>query len=147
LVTLLGQGLTFAPLLRRLGLPGSGVNEALVRNQARVAAANAALRRLSQLRESDPHLTDIVSPLQESMQTRLRRYSDRVALLASTEDDVVPVDDRYHAAVRARREMIEAERDELVNWRDSGRLPDASLRILQRELDHQESVLPAPPST
>jgi monovalent cation/hydrogen antiporter len=147
LVTLLGQGLTFAPLLRRLALPGAEVNEALLRNQARVAAANAALRRLAQLRDSDPQLTDIVSPLQQSMQTRLRRYSDRVALLTSTEDDVLPVDDRYHAAVRARREMIEAERDELVNWRDSGRLPDASLRILQRELDHQESVLPAPPST
>jgi monovalent cation/hydrogen antiporter len=146
LVTLLGQGLTFAPLLRRLQLPGAEVNEALLRNQARVAAVNAALRRLAQLRDSDPALNDIVSPLQQSMQTRLRRYSDRVALLTSTEDDVLPVDDRYHAAVRARREMIEAERDELVNWRDSGRLPDASLRILQRELDHQESLLPAPPS-
>ena len=27
-------------------------------------------------------------------------------------------------------------------WRDAGRLPDASLRILQRELDHEEHALP-----
>ena len=38
--------------------------------------------------------------------------------------------------------MIEAERESLLDWRDSGRLPDASLRVLQRELDHEESVLP-----
>jgi hypothetical protein len=41
--------------------------------------------------------------------------------------------------------MIGAERDELLAWRDSGRLPDADLRILERELDHEESVLPAFP--
>jgi CPA1 family monovalent cation:H+ antiporter len=41
-----------------------------------------------------------------------------------------------------RRNMIEAEREELVRWRDAGRLPDSSLRMLQRELDHQEGLLP-----
>jgi hypothetical protein len=45
-------------------------------------------------------------------------------------------------AGRLRRAMIDAERESLLDWRDSGRLPDASLRVLQRELDHEESLLP-----
>jgi monovalent cation/hydrogen antiporter len=35
------------------------------------------------------------------------------------------------------------QRDELLRWRDLGRLPDESLRILERELDHEEGLLPA----
>lgn len=38
--------------------------------------------------------------------------------------------------------MIDAERETLMEWRNSGRLPDISLRILQRELDHEEGLLP-----
>jgi CPA1 family monovalent cation:H+ antiporter len=31
-----------------------------------------------------------------------------------------------------------------LRWRDAGRLPEAGLRKLERELDHQEHTLPAP---
>ena len=31
---------------------------------------------------------------------------------------------------------------ELLHWRDVGRLPDESLRALERELDHEEGLLP-----
>jgi CPA1 family monovalent cation:H+ antiporter len=41
-----------------------------------------------------------------------------------------------------RRQMIDAEREELLRWRDAGRLPDAGLRALERELDHEEGLLP-----
>ena len=146
LVTLLSQGLSFAPLLRLLRLPGAEVSDALVRNQARTAAADAALARLQELQDAEPGLAEVVAPLRQLMHTRRQRSADRVALLETTEEDTLPVDDRYSAAVRVRREMLDAERDELVTWRDSGRLPDASLRTLQRELDHQESLLPAPPA-
>src|SRR5207302_319431 len=46
LVTLLGQGMTFTPLVRRLRLAGTEVAQALVRNQARAAAVEAGLERL-----------------------------------------------------------------------------------------------------
>ncbi len=42
LVTLLGQGVTFAPLLRRLGLRANILDQARLRNQARAAAVDAA---------------------------------------------------------------------------------------------------------
>jgi CPA1 family monovalent cation:H+ antiporter len=46
------------------------------------------------------------------------------------------------AAVRAQHAVIDAQREELVRWRDGGRLSDDGLRTLQHELDHEESVLP-----
>ena len=48
----------------------------------------------------------------------------------------------YESALAARRAVIEAQRQELLRWRDSGRLPDTSLRRLRRELDHEERTLP-----
>ena len=41
-------------------------------------------------------------------------------------------------AEQVRREVIDAQREELLRWRDAGHLPDTSLRVLQRELDHEE---------
>ncbi|GAA1030547.1 hypothetical protein GCM10009557_22870 [Virgisporangium ochraceum] len=35
-----------------------------------------------------------------------------------------------------------AQRDELLRWRDAGRPPDEGLRVLERELDHKERLLP-----
>ncbi len=46
------------------------------------------------------------------------------------------------AAVRAQHAVIEAQREELLRWRDSGRLSDDCLRQLQHELDHEERTLP-----
>ncbi|OLF10682.1 Na+/H+ antiporter [Actinophytocola xinjiangensis] len=142
LVTLIGQGLTFAPLLRRLRIPGTDVARALTRNQARVAAVEAALARLDDLVEEDPDLAPATEPLRQSAQLRLERYTSRVEHLSSAEDDELPVDTDYHHGLMARREMIAAEREEMLSWRDSGQLLDADLRILERELDHQESILP-----
>jgi Na+/H+ antiporter len=145
LVTLLGQGMTFAPLISRLRLGNTDVAQALVRNQARAAAVQAGLDRLAALREADPALAEVIGPLERSAEARRERYLERVALLTTAEGGSLPVDNGYRAAVRARREMIAAEREELLAWRDTGRLPDNDLRILERELDHEESVLPAFP--
>ena len=50
---------------------------------------------------------------------------------------------QYEAALRLRRAVIDAQREELLRWRDVGRLPDEGLRVLERELDHEEGLLPA----
>ena len=50
---------------------------------------------------------------------------------------------QYEANLRGRRAVIGAQRDELLRWRDLGRLPDERLRILERELDHEEGLLTA----
>ena len=141
-VTLVGQGLTFGPLVRRLRFPNAEVEEALLRNQARLAAIEASLTRLQELVALGGQSEETVATLRRVTEVRRNRYADRVALLSAVEDDELPQDDRRDAASRLRRAMIDAERESLLDWRDSGRLPDASLRVLQRELDHEESLLP-----
>jgi CPA1 family monovalent cation:H+ antiporter len=144
LVTLIGQGGTFAPVVRALGLRADAVDEALLRNQARAAAVEAALERLDEMRRT--HGDDVsaraIDGAREQLSARLDRYRRRLDVLESTESDEVPAIPAYEAAVGIRRAAIDAERDELLRWRDAGMLSDKSLRALERELDHEEVMLP-----
>jgi CPA1 family monovalent cation:H+ antiporter len=144
LVTLVGQGLTLSPLLRRLRFGSTHGAEALLRNQARAAAVRAALVRLDELSKHEALGEEITTSLRQAALRRLDRYLGRIDRLSEIEDGALPPDDPYFTAARVRRELIDAERNELIHWRDAGKLPDASLRILQRELDHEEGLLPQP---
>ncbi|WP_209309018.1 Na+/H+ antiporter [Blastococcus sp. CT_GayMR16] len=144
LVTLVGQGLTFAPLVRALGLRADAADQARLRNEARVAAVEAALRRLDEM-EAEQH-DDVddraITAIRGQLRTRLNRYRHRLDLLEGAEAGEIPLSPEYEAALRLRRSVIEAQRGELLRWRDVGRLPDESLRTLERELDHEEGLLP-----
>jgi Na+/H+ antiporter len=142
LTTLLGQGLTFAPLLHWLGLDDPRAAAVLLRNEARVAAVEAAMERLEELVDAGDVEKEVAENLRNSAKTRLDRYRDRIDRISGSDGARLPADDPYFSAVRARRAMIDAERDELLHWRDSGRLPDDQLRALLRELDHEEGLLP-----
>lgn len=144
LVTLLGQGLTFGPLLRRLGLRPNLVDQARLRNQARTAAVEAALGRLDQMAEEEQLPDSLVSDLRGNLTARLNRYRSRLAYLE--DNPAAPRAAGYEAAIRALHAVIDARHEELLRWRDAGRLPDASLRVLQRELDYEERTLPVPPA-
>jgi monovalent cation/hydrogen antiporter len=150
LVTLIGQGSTFGPVVRALGLHANAVDEARLRNQARTAAVQAALDRLDELDQQgrDDVDTRAIDGVREQLSARLERYQRRLDLLESSDSDEIPSSPDYEAAVGIRRAAIDAQRDELVRWRDAGMLPDRSLRVLQRELDHEEGTLPmgTPPS-
>ena len=138
LVTLVGQGLTFAPLLRALRLRADEAEQRRVRAEARLAAIEAALRRLDELIEEQQLPADVAQRLRRLYETRLARAQARVDTLTDDEVDDDQLARETEARGLLRRSMIDAEREELVRWRDAGRLPDASLRILQRELDFQE---------
>jgi monovalent cation/hydrogen antiporter len=144
LVTLVGQGLTFAPLVRALGLRADEADQARLRNEARIAAVEAALQRLDDM-EAEQH-DDVddraIGALRTQLRTRLNRYRHRLDLLDSAESGEIPMSPEYEAALRLRRSVIEAQRAELLAWRDVGKLPDESLRTLERELDHEEGLLP-----
>jgi CPA1 family monovalent cation:H+ antiporter len=144
LVTLVGQGLTFAPLVRALGLRADQADQARLRNQARVAAAEAALDRLDEFEaeEHDDVEDHAINSIRTQLDARLARYRRRLDLLETAEDGEIPMSPQYEAAVRLRRAVIDAQRQELLQWRDVGRLPDESLRALERELDQEEGLLP-----
>lgn len=144
-VTLIGQGSTFAPLVRALGVRANAIDELRLRNQARAAAVEAALDRLDEMEHDDAE-EDIdaraIQGVRDQLSVRLRRYQRRLDVLEASDSDEVPAPTGYEAAVPIRRAAIEAQRDELLRWRDAGMLSDRSLRALGRELDHEEGMLP-----
>jgi CPA1 family monovalent cation:H+ antiporter len=146
LVTLVGQGLTFAPLVRALGLRADAADQARLRNEARAAAVQAGLARLDEMTREQHDAADdrAMDALRSQLEGRLTRYRRRLDLLEHAEPGEIPYSPQYEAAVRVRRAVIDAEREELLRWRDVGRLPDAGLRVLERELDHEEGLLPEP---
>jgi CPA1 family monovalent cation:H+ antiporter len=145
LVTLVGQGLTFAPLVRALGCRADQADEARLRNQARIAAVEAGLARLDTLQEDQHDAVDdqAIASLRTQLRTRLDRYRRRLDVLNTAEGGEIPLSPTYEAALRLRRAVLAAQREELLRWRDGARLPDEGLRILERELDHEEGLLPA----
>ncbi|RAO63773.1 hypothetical protein [Micromonospora saelicesensis] len=142
LVTLVGQGLTFAPLVRMLGLRANETDPARVRNEARSAAVEAALARLDEVAAVEPDSAVAVNTTRTQLLARLARYRGRLDLLEQSGSSELPTSPAYETALRVRRTAIDAQREELVRWRDSGRLPDEELRVLERELDHEELLLP-----
>jgi CPA1 family monovalent cation:H+ antiporter len=149
LVTLIGQGSTFGPVVRALGLRANARDELRLRNRARVAAVQAALDRLDELGQQGDVDYRAIDSARQQLSTRLERYQRRLDLLESADSDEIHLSPGYDAAVVVRRAAIDAQRDELVRWRDAGMLPDRSLRAIERELDHEEGTLPiaAPPFT
>jgi monovalent cation/hydrogen antiporter len=141
LVTLVGQGLTFAPLLRRLGIRANAAEEVQMRNEARLAALAAAAEAIDDIRADTGLSAEATVVLRDSLRQRADRVRARIALLEEAEGDEAWTPE-LAAAAAAQHALIDAQRDELVRWRDSGRLPDESLRTLQRELDHEERTLP-----
>jgi monovalent cation/hydrogen antiporter len=144
LVTLIGQGLTFAPLVQRLGLRANHADLARERNEARSASVQAALDRLDEIRlEQHDHVEDqAIDNMRKQLEVRLERYRRRLDLLEKADSDEVPTSPQYEAALMVRKQVIEAQREELLRWRESGNLTDEGLRVLERELDHEELLLP-----
>jgi monovalent cation/hydrogen antiporter len=139
IVTLVGQGLTLAPLLRALGLGAPTDDERRMRAAARAAAIDAALRRLEEIGGEEPR-SPVVARMGELYRDRRRQAQERVARVS----DPTVIDgggDTIEAFGRLRRALLDAEREELTRWRDSGRITDAGFRSLQRELDHEEGIL------
>jgi Na+/H+ antiporter len=132
-VTLLGQGLTLPPLLRRLKLPGVSPwspDEAL----ARLEAAQAALDRLDELEEEGA----AEEPLRRLRELYRTRFAVCVAALGGGE---IPEDGRreLHEYGAMRRELIMVERASLLTLRNEGRVRQDIVRKVERDLDLEEA--------
>ena len=117
---------------------------ALVRTQARAASVQAGLSRLDQIAADNGIGGPALAALRASLNNKARRYDQLLDRLEEAGEDAQPTaSPEYEAALQARRAVIDAQREELLRWRDAGHLPDSSLRILERELDHEERTPPA----
>jgi Na+/H+ antiporter len=128
LVTLVAQGLTLGPLIERLAIPN---DESAEREQehARLATIAAARARLNALAQEDWAHGEAVAHLAEHLEARLTRLS------ANGASEVDPEQEIAEAYARLQGELIEAEMTEAIRLRDTGRINDETLRVIQRELD------------
>ncbi len=133
LVTLVGQGLTLGPLLAWLDLPTGAQAEQRTRLEARLAAAQAGARRLEEVIATDD-LPERV--LEQARRAAAAQVARGTSILEGLDDD--EIDGAAAAVARLRRVVFDAEREELLRWRDAGRLSDRGLRELDRELDGDE---------
>jgi CPA1 family monovalent cation:H+ antiporter len=140
IVTLVGQGLTLGPLLRVLGLGTPSDDERRIRAAARVAAIDSALRRLEEIGGEEARDSAVVARMGALYRDRRRSAQERLSFIERPDPEGSD-EETVEAFGRVRRALLDAEREELVRWRDSGWLTDTGFRALQRELDHEEGIL------
>jgi Na+/H+ antiporter len=137
--TLLLHGLTLPWLIRKLGVHGAETQaDALAEAAAQHAAGRAAVARLDELAgEANGEVAShSVQKLRYLAQMRKNTSWERLGRPAE-ETGESPTS----AYRRLRREMVAAERETFVQYRDDGRIDDEVLRRVMRELDLEEAML------
>jgi monovalent cation/hydrogen antiporter len=134
--TLLLQGLSLPWVIRRLRVYDTGAQrDALDEAAAKQAAAEAAVRRLDEVTEdgTPEHIT-----------VQLRSWAEQRAN-GAWERLGRPLEEVGESPTvtfsRLRREMLAAERETFVWFRDQGRLEDDVFVEMLREIDHEEAML------
>jgi CPA1 family monovalent cation:H+ antiporter len=129
LVTLVVQGLTLAPLIRRLKL-GTDHSTREEHRLARVAMGKAALSAVDSAAGGGV-LPDVIERIRAE-------FGERVAVASP----LAQLSDSSHAqATRVRLAAVRAERDELIRLWQDGKISDEVLHQLEEELDYEESRL------
>jgi CPA1 family monovalent cation:H+ antiporter len=128
--TLVGQGLTLAPLIRRLGL-GSEAGLRAEQLRARAAMGRAALAAI------DRHVAE--RGVDPALAARVRaEFDERIPRDGPAGPALPP---QAEAARQLRLAAIQAERAELIRVWESNQVSDDVLHHFEEELDHQESRL------
>jgi len=135
LVTLVLQGLTLPVLIRVLDLEDDGL-EAKEEAKARIHAAEAAMARLEELLDEDWVREDTAERLRGLYGFRRDRFSSRL-----DPDGDGSVEDRSQDYQRLRRELLDAERQAVVDLRRSGHIDDDVMRRVVRDLDLEDARL------
>jgi len=135
LATLVGQGLTMPMVIRALGLEDDGVAEREA-VKARIHAADAALNRIDELRDEEWVREDTADRLRRLYRFRRNRFAERY-----TGDGDGAIEERSAAYQQLLRELINAERQAVVELRGAGAIGDDAMREVHRELDLEEARL------
>ena len=135
LATLVLQGLSLPWLIRRLGLhrDDSEEQEELL---GRLRATDAALARLEELAVQEWTRDDTVERMRGLYQFRRRRLKARGGYL---DDD--GAQDRSLAYQRLVRELLEAQRREIVLLRNQGEISNEVMHRIERDLDLEDARL------
>ncbi len=132
--TLLIQGLSLPWLARRLRVPAPDpMDDALARATLLQQASKAAFKRLKELEvDDDPH--GVIDLIKQRVEQRNFAAWERLGTVADQE----PPSEMY---ARVRLEMIEAERNRVLQIRSAGTVPSEVVSEVLAMLDVEESML------
>jgi Na+/H+ antiporter len=133
--TLVLQGLTLPAVIRALRLEEDTLPE-MEEAKARIHAAEAALARLDELVEEDWVREDTAERVRGMFRFRRERFSSRF-----DPDTDGAIEDQSAAYQRLLRELLDAEREAVLELQRSGRIDDEVLRRVVRDLDLEEARL------
>ena len=134
--TLVLQGLTLPLVIRRLGVrdDGADAREELL---GRRAAVDAALVRLDELALEEWTYDDTIERMRRLYEYRSRRFAAR----AGETEDGDGIEHRSLKYQKAVRDVLAAQRAELVRLRNAGEISNEVMHRLERELDLEEERL------
>jgi monovalent cation/hydrogen antiporter len=138
LATLVVQGLSLPLIIRSLGLTDDGV-AAREETQARVAAAEAALLRLSELEVETWVREDTAGRVRELYGARRNRFLAQSQTRGTDGDDEQAWRVRSLDYQRLIRELVRAQRQALLKLRDNNDIADEAFRRVERDLDLEEA--------
>ncbi len=136
MLSLVVQGLTLEPLVRRAGLARPAAAARHEATLARLRITEAGLSWLEQLAEEAAAPDEMIDRLRRNLQARSRALEDDAGHLAAD-----GTDPGAHDYVRLRRDLLAAQRDELARMHADSEIGEATRRRIQRQLDLEEAGL------
>jgi CPA1 family monovalent cation:H+ antiporter len=131
--TLVGQGMTLPTLIRLVRLPRDDGGAAREEAKARIKAAEAALARLEELVADGTVHPGSAERLRGAYGFRLNRFRERLDGAANGE-----VEQRSARYQRVRRELLEAERQAVLQLRNEGIITEEVMQRVQRDIDLED---------
>jgi monovalent cation/hydrogen antiporter len=131
-VTLVVQGFTLAPLVRRAGIALAAGDIAQEHTAARLQLARAGLSHLDDLTETAAAPEFVIEALRASWQDRIER------LKGDDNGELAPTASMYR---QLRRDLLDVESAELDRLYHDGTISDATRRRIQRSLDLEHGGL------
>jgi monovalent cation/hydrogen antiporter len=135
LATLILQGLTLPALIKVLGVEDDGTL-AQRESKARLLAARAAIARIDELVSEEWVREETAERVRAMYDFRIRRFSARF----DDEDDGA-IDARSVQYQRLVRELLEAQRAEVIRLRNQGKINDDIMHRIERDLDLEDTRL------
>jgi CPA1 family monovalent cation:H+ antiporter len=135
LATLVGQGLTLPLVIRVLGLEDDGI-DAREEAKARIRAAEAAIARLDELESEEWVREDTAGRLRGLYSFRTDRFRARFE-----DGDDGAIEMRSQDYQRLRRELLEAEREAVLDLRRTGAISNDVWIRVARDLDLEDQRL------
>jgi Na+/H+ antiporter len=131
-ITLVVQGFTLAPLVKRAGIALDQRDVDQEHTSARARLAEAGLAHLDELAESEAAPEFAIDQLRHSWQARLDR------ILSAAADESATTSATYR---ELRHDLLAAEGTELARLYETGAITDATRRRIQRTLDLEHTHL------